>query len=81
MRSPIIAPEVGELTPVLNLWFVRPGDHVFAGDRVAELLLDGTTFDVSAPETGVLAGTAARPGAQLAPGQVLGWIEKECETN
>ena len=81
MRSPIVAPDIGKPAPVLNLWFVRPGDQVYAGDRVVELLLEAPLSNVAAPETGVLAGMEVRPGVRLAPGQVLGWIEKESETN
>ena len=80
MRSPIIAPDVGEPAPVLNLWFVQPGDRVYAGDRLVELLLDGTTFDVSAPVSGILAEKTVRPGERLSPGQILGWLDKESET-
>ena len=81
MRSPIIAPDVGESAPVLNLWFVHQGERLYAGDRVVELLLDGATFDITAPETGVLASAVAPPGCRLVPGQVLGWIEKESASN
>lgn len=81
MRSPILAPDVGEIAPVLNLWFVHQGERVYAGDRVAELLLDNATFDVAAADTGVLASTAALPGSRVVPGQVLGWIEKEDDVN
>ena len=81
MRSPILAPGVGETTPVLNLWFVHQGERVFSGDRVVELLLDGATFDVAALDTGILASTAALPGSRVVPGQVLGWIEKDSDSN
>ena len=80
MLSPIIAPDVGAPAAVLNLWFVQPGDRIYAGDRLIELLLESATFDVSAPVSGVLAEKTARPGEHLLPGQVLGWIEKESET-
>lgn len=81
MRSPILAPEVGEVAPVLNLWFVHQGERVYAGDRVVELLLDGATFDISAADTGVLANAVAPPGSHLVPGQVLGWIEKDSDSD
>jgi pyruvate/2-oxoglutarate dehydrogenase complex dihydrolipoamide acyltransferase (E2) component len=82
MRSPILMPDVtgpessGE-PPILCLWFAQPGDQVYAGDRLAELLLDGTTFDVSSPGTGTLAEKNAWPGERLAPGQILGWIVED----
>ena len=77
MRSPIVMPDVGAPAPALNLWFVQPGDQVYAGDRLVELLIDGATIDVSSPTTGLLTEKAARPGEPLTPGQILGWIEEE----
>ncbi len=76
MRSPILMPEVGD-HPAVNLWFVEPGETVYIGDRLVELLVEGATFDVSSPVDGRLAERTARPGEQPAPGQVLGWIEEE----
>jgi pyruvate/2-oxoglutarate dehydrogenase complex dihydrolipoamide acyltransferase (E2) component len=77
MRSPILMPDLGAAAPQLNLWFARPGDRVYSGDRLVELLLEGATFDVSSPVTGKLAEKVARPGEHPLPGQVLGWIEEE----
>jgi pyruvate/2-oxoglutarate dehydrogenase complex dihydrolipoamide acyltransferase (E2) component len=75
MRDPILVPDLGDETPVLNLWIVAPGDQVYAGDRLVELLLDEATIDVTAPVTGRLVEKNARPGQQVTRGQVLGWIE------
>jgi pyruvate/2-oxoglutarate dehydrogenase complex dihydrolipoamide acyltransferase (E2) component len=77
MRSPILMPDVGGAMPALNLWFAQPGDRVYSGDRLVELLLDGATFDVSSPVDGRLAEKTARPGEHLIPGQILGWIDKD----
>ena len=77
MRSPILMPDVGGDMPAVNLWFAQPGDQVYAGDRLVELLLDGATFDVSSPVDGRLAEKIARPGDHFAAGQILGWIEQE----
>jgi pyruvate/2-oxoglutarate dehydrogenase complex dihydrolipoamide acyltransferase (E2) component len=77
MRSPIFMPDIGYEAPALHLWFAQPGDQVYVGDRLVELLLDGATFDVSSPVTGRLAEKTARPGQLLGPGQVLGWIEED----
>jgi pyruvate/2-oxoglutarate dehydrogenase complex dihydrolipoamide acyltransferase (E2) component len=62
---------------VLSLWYVGPGDRVFEGDRVAEVLIPGATFDVPAPTTGTLAERLALPNDPVRPGQVLGMIEEE----
>jgi pyruvate/2-oxoglutarate dehydrogenase complex dihydrolipoamide acyltransferase (E2) component len=74
---PITLPELGDRRAVLSLWYVRPGDRVFEGDRVAEVLLPGATFDVPAPATGILADRLALPNDPVSPGQVLGMIQEE----
>lgn len=79
MRSPIVMPDVGDDVSILHLWFVQPGEQVYAGDRLVELLLDGATFDVSAPTTGKLIEKNARPGERILPGQVLGWLDEDHE--
>jgi pyruvate/2-oxoglutarate dehydrogenase complex dihydrolipoamide acyltransferase (E2) component len=61
----------------LSLWYVRPGDVVIEGDRVAEVLIPGATYDVAAPATGKLAERLALSSDVLTTGQILGWIEQE----
>ena len=70
-------PDVGAAPVVLSAWFADPGDVVFEGDRLVEVLVGGATFDVSAPATGRLAERQARRNQRLAPGQVLGFVEAE----
>src|SRR5262245_32892472 len=67
MRRPVVLPEMGAAPAVLSIWFVRPGDPVFAGDRLVEVLVEGATFDVSSPATGVLAEQLALPDDPLEP--------------
>jgi pyruvate/2-oxoglutarate dehydrogenase complex dihydrolipoamide acyltransferase (E2) component len=74
---PIIVPELGDARAVFSLWYVRPGDRVFEGDRIAEVLIPGATFDVPAPATGTLAERAALPNDPVTAGQVLGTIQEE----
>lgn len=74
---PIGLPELGTPHATLSLWHVRPGDRVIEGDRVAEVLIPGAIFDVSAPANGVLVERLAMPGDRLTPYQVLGLIEEE----
>jgi len=59
----------------LSLWYAAPGDEVFEGDRLVEVLAPGATFDVSAPACGRLIEHRAWPRELLLPGQVLGVIE------
>ena len=63
----------------LTLWFAAPGDDVFAGDRLAEVLVAGASFDVSSPATGRLLEQHARPRDVVTAGQVLGVVEGEEE--
>lgn len=79
MRKPIILPELGAAPVRLSLWFARPGDLVFEGDRLVEVMIAGATFDVSAPATGRLIERSAWPRDVLTPGQVLGMMECEPE--
>ena len=77
MRAPIILPEVGAGPVTLSVWFADPGDKVFEGDRLVEVLVGGATFDVSSPATGWLAEKHALPNDPIHPGQVLGTVEVE----
>jgi len=77
MRAEVILPELGASPVVLSLWFADPGERVYEGDRLVEVLTGGATFDVSAPATGWLAEKWAWPRDTLHPGQVLGLLEVE----
>src|SRR5687767_13563553 len=70
---PITLPDVGA-DAVLSVWYVRPGEPMYEGDRVAEVLLPGVTVDVHAPASGTLAARIAHPGDRVCPGDVLGTI-------
>lgn len=75
MLAPIILPELGAGPVRLSAWFADPGDTVFAGDRLVEVLVGGATFDVSSPATGRLARKHALPNDAIDPGQILGTVE------
>jgi pyruvate/2-oxoglutarate dehydrogenase complex dihydrolipoamide acyltransferase (E2) component len=77
MQTEIILPELGAAPAVLSVWFADPGDNVYEGDRLVEVLVGEATFDVSAPATGRLAEKRALPDDALRPGQVLGVMEVE----
>ena len=76
---PITPPDLGTPAAVLSLWYARPGDRVYEGDRVAEVLIPGATFDVPAPATGVLVECLVRPNDPVRAGRVLGTIEVDSE--
>lgn len=75
-RVPITVPELGTRA-TFSLWHVRAGDRVTEGDRVAEVLVPGAVFDVSAPATGVLTDRVAQPNDPLTAGQILGEIQED----
>ena len=73
---PIILPELGAgfAEVRVSLWFVRPGEHVEAGDQVVEVQLPGMTFDVCAPVAGRVTTIEKPLAATVAAGDVLGWL-------
>jgi pyruvate/2-oxoglutarate dehydrogenase complex dihydrolipoamide acyltransferase (E2) component len=74
-RIAIVLPELGSTRVQFSLWYVREGDPVFEGDRVAEVLIPGATYDIAAPASGRLVERQARANDALATGQVLGLID------
>lgn len=74
---PIELPDLGAARAVLSLWYARVGDRVFAGDRVAEVLIPGATVDVPAPVGGVVVSQAVLANDALVAGQVIGEIQEE----
>ncbi|CAN5249652.1 hypothetical protein BH10PLA2_BH10PLA2_09170 [soil metagenome] len=76
MQMEVVLPELGGLSePILSIWFVEPGEHVFAGDKLVEILLAGATFDVPTPVSGRFAAKMAWPNDRLHAGQILGIVE------
>ena len=55
--------------------YADPGEAVFAGDRLVEVLTEGATFDVTAPASGRLTARFVLPRDRVQPGQVLGVID------
>jgi pyruvate/2-oxoglutarate dehydrogenase complex dihydrolipoamide acyltransferase (E2) component len=80
VRAALALPALGAPRATFSLWYVRPGDRVVEGDRVAEVLIPGATVDVHAPASGTLAEQLAFPNDALTPGQTLGWIQEEDAT-
>jgi pyruvate/2-oxoglutarate dehydrogenase complex dihydrolipoamide acyltransferase (E2) component len=77
MLIPVHLPELGAAPARLSLWYVEPGETVYEGDRLVEVVVNGATFDVSAPAAGRLVERHAYPRDMLATGQLLGTIESE----
>jgi pyruvate/2-oxoglutarate dehydrogenase complex dihydrolipoamide acyltransferase (E2) component len=77
MRKAIVMPDVGVASAQVSAWYVHPGELVYAGDRVVELLMGAATFEVLAPCAGRFVEKAALLQDCVAVGQVLGYIEEE----
>lgn len=80
MRTPLLMPEIGAgpaARVTLSVWLARPGDLVFEGERVVEVLTEGITFDVASPATGRLVELLAYPRDVLQTGQTLATLESE----
>jgi pyruvate/2-oxoglutarate dehydrogenase complex dihydrolipoamide acyltransferase (E2) component len=55
-------------------WLVAPGERVFAGDRLLEILAGEVTIDLGSPATGTLAEQLVVEDEPVAVGQVVGRI-------
>src|SRR5215813_10849021 len=73
IRVPTLGESVTEAT--VGKWFKQPGDSVAVDEPLVELETDKVTLEVPAPAAGVLAEIAAKEGATVAPGAVLGQIK------
>jgi len=77
MSTPILVPALNKTDQrlTLSLWLTRVGEEVSQGDRIAELLIPGVTFDVAAPCSGKLVVCECRSGDEVKEGTVLGWMD------
>jgi pyruvate/2-oxoglutarate dehydrogenase complex dihydrolipoamide acyltransferase (E2) component len=79
MLVPVLVPDLGPGAETLRLsaWFFEPGDSVACGDSLYEVLISGVTCDVAAPRGGRLARITRSLDAQIAPGDIVAWIESD----
>jgi pyruvate/2-oxoglutarate dehydrogenase complex dihydrolipoamide acyltransferase (E2) component len=77
LDTPIVLPDLGIQPVRLSVWFADPGDEVYEGDRLIEVLVNGATFDVPAPVTGRLTEQRALMDETVYPGQILGILTSE----
>lgn len=59
---------------VFAVWLKNVGDHVAAGEAVAEVMTDKVNLEVVAAEDGVLHSTAVDEEDQVRIGQVIGTL-------
>ena len=73
----VILPDLGtgpDVPIVVSHWFASPGERVWEGERLVEVLVGPATFDVPAPVTGRLAEIHGREDDRVEPGSVLGLV-------
>ena len=73
----VILPELGtgpDEPIVVSHWYAGPGDEVWEGDRLVEVLVGPATFDVPAPASGRLAEIRGQEDDRVGPGAVLGLV-------
>jgi pyruvate/2-oxoglutarate dehydrogenase complex dihydrolipoamide acyltransferase (E2) component len=77
MAIPIVQPDLGATGEEIRIscWLVELGDTVELGDRVLEVLVRGMTFDVSAPQSGIISKIGQPADASVKTGDILGWID------
>src|SRR5579862_9412350 len=73
IRVPTLGESVTEAT--VGKWFKQPGDAVTVDEPLVELETDKVTLEVPAPAAGVLSDVAAKEGATVAVGAILGQIK------
>ena len=76
----VILPELGTAPDepiVISHWFAGPGDEVWEGDRLVEVLVGPATFDVPSPCSGRLAEIRGQEDDRVGPGAILGIVEAE----
>jgi 2-oxoglutarate dehydrogenase E2 component (dihydrolipoamide succinyltransferase) len=73
----LVVPPLGEsiTEAVVSTWLKQVGDAVTADEPVAELETDKITVQLPSPVTGVLANQAAKAGATVRVGDVIGSVE------
>jgi pyruvate/2-oxoglutarate dehydrogenase complex dihydrolipoamide acyltransferase (E2) component len=76
-RVKIVLPDLGTSRAKFSLWYVKRGDKVCEGDRIAEVSIPGAIIDMQSPATGRLIEKHVLPNDVIASGDVLGLIEEE----
>src|SRR5436190_17172456 len=74
IRVPTLGESVTEAT--IGKWFKQPGEAVAVDEPLVELETDKVTVEVPAPAAGVLSDIAAKDGATVAVGALLGHIKE-----
>ena len=66
--------ELAQETGKIISWLKKEGDPINKGEPLLEIETDKITFEVEAPEAGVLAAVKSNEGDEVPVGQVIAWI-------
>lgn len=72
--------EMAQETGKLLSWRKKEGDQVTKGEPLLEIETDKAVVEIEAPGDGILAGIAAREGAEIPVGQTIAWLVQPGET-
>ena len=69
----ISLPELGEgiTKAVVSCWYVHIGDCVKQGEDIVEVVVDKATFNIEAPQTGIVKDILATEGQEITVGGCL----------
>ncbi|MEQ8864313.1 MAG: 2-oxoglutarate dehydrogenase complex dihydrolipoyllysine-residue succinyltransferase [Thalassobaculum sp.] len=83
MATQITVPALGESVSEATVakWMKAVGDAVKADEPLVELETDKVTLEVNAPAAGVLTEIAAKEGAEVAVGALLGTIDETAKAS
>ena len=76
-HAAVILPDLGtgpDVPILVSYWYASPGELVWEGERLVEVLAGPATFDVPAPATGRLVKILGREDDRVTPGSVLGLV-------
>jgi pyruvate/2-oxoglutarate dehydrogenase complex dihydrolipoamide acyltransferase (E2) component len=76
-HAAVILPDLGtgpDVPIVISYWFASPGELVWEGERLVEVLAGPATFDVPSPVTGRLVKIHGQEDDRVEPGSVLGLV-------
>jgi pyruvate/2-oxoglutarate dehydrogenase complex dihydrolipoamide acyltransferase (E2) component len=79
-HAAVILPDLGtgpDVPIVVSYWFATPGQLVWEGERLVEILAGPATVDVPAPVTGRLVEIRGQEDDRVEPGSVLALIAAE----
>ena len=76
-RIPIDMPRLGYdmETGRVSGWLKKVGEEIARGEAIAEIETDKATVEMEATASGTLAEIVHGPGAEVAVGEPIGWLE------